>query len=103
MGLTLHAMLWCRGATTDPEIAQVGMTLAQALAVYPDGVVSTWPIDRIDCAVCDNDRDGMIKIITTRSRAILGATIVDHRAGEAIMEVILTMQQRLSGEADSEN
>jgi len=80
---------------TDPEIAQVGMTSAQALAVYPDGVVSTWPIDRVDRAVCDNDRDGMIKIITTRSGAILGATIVGHRAGEAIMEIVLAMQQRL--------
>jgi pyruvate/2-oxoglutarate dehydrogenase complex dihydrolipoamide dehydrogenase (E3) component len=80
---------------TDPEIAQVGMTAAPALAVYPDGVVSTWPIDRIDRAVCDNDRDGMIKIITTRSGAILGATIVGQRAGEAVMEVVLAMQQRL--------
>ena len=80
---------------TDPEIAQVGMTSAQALALHPDGVVSTWPIDRIDRAVCDNDRDGMIKIIATRSGAILGATIVGHRAGEAVMEVVLAMQQRL--------
>ena len=80
---------------TDPEIAQVGMTSAQALAAYPDGVVSTWPIDRVDRAVCDNDRDGMIKIIATRSGTILGATIVGHRAGEVVMEVVLAMQQKL--------
>jgi pyruvate/2-oxoglutarate dehydrogenase complex dihydrolipoamide dehydrogenase (E3) component len=80
---------------TDPEIAQVGMTSAQTLAAYPDAVVSTWPIDRVDRAVCDNDRDGMIKIITTRSGAILGATIVGRRAGEAIMEIVLAMQQKL--------
>jgi pyruvate/2-oxoglutarate dehydrogenase complex dihydrolipoamide dehydrogenase (E3) component len=80
---------------TDPEIAQVGRTSAQALAAYPDAVVSTWPIDRVDRAVCDNDRDGTIKIITTRSGAILGATIVGRRAGEAIMEIVLAMQRKL--------
>jgi pyruvate/2-oxoglutarate dehydrogenase complex dihydrolipoamide dehydrogenase (E3) component len=80
---------------TDPEIAQVGMTSAQALAANPDCTVSTWPIDRVDRAVCDNDRDGMIKIITTRSGTILGATIVGHRAGEAIMEIVLAMQQKI--------
>jgi pyruvate/2-oxoglutarate dehydrogenase complex dihydrolipoamide dehydrogenase (E3) component len=80
---------------TDPEVAQVGMTSAEALAAHPDGVVSTWPIDRVDRAVCDNDRDGMIKIITTRAGTILGATIVGRRAGEAIMEIVLAMQQKL--------
>jgi pyruvate/2-oxoglutarate dehydrogenase complex dihydrolipoamide dehydrogenase (E3) component len=80
---------------TDPEVAQVGMTSAEALAAHPDGVVSTWSIDRVDRAVCDNDRDGMIKIITTRAGTILGATIVGRRAGEAIMEIVLAMQQKL--------
>jgi pyruvate/2-oxoglutarate dehydrogenase complex dihydrolipoamide dehydrogenase (E3) component len=81
---------------TDPEIAQVGMTSAQALAAYPDCTVSTWPIDRVDRAVCDNDHDGMIKIFATRSGAILSATIVGHRAGEAIMEIVLAMQHKLN-------
>ncbi|MEO6982249.1 MAG: FAD-dependent oxidoreductase [Edaphobacter sp.] len=80
---------------TDPEVAQVGLTSAQALTTHPDAVVSTWPIMRVDRAVCENDREGMIKIIATPSGTILGTTIVGHRAGEAIMEIVMAMQNKL--------
>jgi pyruvate/2-oxoglutarate dehydrogenase complex dihydrolipoamide dehydrogenase (E3) component len=80
---------------TDPEVAHVGLKVAQARTAHPDAIVSSWPIDRIDRAVCDNDRDGMIKIITTRNGTILGATIMGHRAGEAIIEIVMAMQQKL--------
>jgi pyruvate/2-oxoglutarate dehydrogenase complex dihydrolipoamide dehydrogenase (E3) component len=80
---------------TDPEVARVGLTSAQALRRHPDAVVSTWPITRVDRAVCDNDCDGMIKIIATPAGIILGATIVGHRAGEAIMEIVMAMQSKL--------
>ncbi len=81
---------------TDPEIAQVGLTSDQALKTHLDDMaVSTWPIDRVDRAVCDNDRDGMIKLVATRGGTILGATIVGHRAGEAIMEIVMAMQHKL--------
>jgi pyruvate/2-oxoglutarate dehydrogenase complex dihydrolipoamide dehydrogenase (E3) component len=81
---------------TDPEVAQVGLKAAQALAAHPDAIVSIWPIDRVDRAVCDNDREGMIKIIATSNGIILGATIVGQRAGEAIMEIVMAMQQKLT-------
>lgn len=81
---------------TDPEVAQVGLNAAAALADYPGAVISTWPIDRVDRAVCDHDREGMIKIIATPKGTILGATIVGRRAGEAIMEMVMAMQQKLT-------
>jgi pyruvate/2-oxoglutarate dehydrogenase complex dihydrolipoamide dehydrogenase (E3) component len=80
---------------TDPEVAQAGLTSAQALAAHPDAVVSTWPISKVDRAVCENDRDGMIKIIATPAGTILGATMVGQRAGEAIMELVMAMQNKL--------
>lgn len=81
---------------SDPEIAQVGLTEAQARFAHAgDVVIASWPIDRVDRAVCENDRDGMLKIITRRGGNILGATIVGHRAGEAIMEIVLAMQHKL--------
>lgn len=81
---------------SDPEVAQVGLTEAEALVSHVgDTVVAMWPIDRVDRAVCDNDRDGMIKIITRRDGTILGATVVGHRAGEAIMEFVLAMEHKL--------
>ena len=81
---------------TDPEVAQVGLTSEQAFKAHADDIaVSTWPIGRVDRAVCDNDCDGMIKLVATRGGTILGATIVGHRAGEAIMEMVIAIQQRL--------
>lgn len=80
---------------TDPEVAQVGLTSAHALAAHPEAVISTWPISKVDRAVCDNDCEGMIKIIASPTGTILGATIVGHRAGEAIMEIVMAMQNKL--------
>lgn len=81
----------------DPEVAQVGKTEAEARAERPaDVVVRSWPIEREDRAVCDDDLDGILKIITTRKGTILGATIVGHRAGEAIMELVLAMQRGIA-------
>ena len=37
----------------------------------------------------------MIKIIARPGGTILGATIVGHRAGEAIMEIVMAMQNKL--------
>lgn len=82
---------------TDPEIAQVGLTSEQALQSHSDDMVtSTWPISKVDRAVCDNDCDGMIKLVATRGGTILGATIVGQRAGETIMEIVVAMQRKLN-------
>ncbi|MBC5809356.1 MAG: FAD-dependent oxidoreductase [Candidatus Eremiobacteraeota bacterium] len=80
----------------DPEVAQVGLTEAQARASHDKDVVAvSWPIEREDRAVCDDDRDGMLKIVTGRNGTILGATIVAHRSGETITEIVLAMQRKL--------
>jgi len=81
---------------TDPEVAQVGKTEAEARSSHgKDVVVRSWPIEREDRAVCDDDRDGILKFITTRKGVILGATIVGHRAGETITEFALAMKNNL--------
>ncbi|GAC1387643.1 MAG: FAD-dependent oxidoreductase [Vulcanimicrobiaceae bacterium] len=81
---------------TDPEVAQVGLTENEARARYAqDVVVASWPIARADRAICDGDAEGRLKFITRRNGAILGATIVAHRAGEAITEVAVAMQNRI--------
>lgn len=81
---------------TDPEVAQVGLTRAQALAADSGAVVTTWPIARVDRAVSESDSRGFIRIIATASGRILGATIVGQRAGEAVMEIVLAMQHKLT-------
>lgn len=81
---------------TDPEVAQLGKTEAEARSSHgKDVVVTSWPIGREDRAVCDDDRDGILKFITTRKGTILGVTIVGHRAGETITEFVLAMNNDL--------
>ena len=80
---------------SDPEVAHVGKTEAEARLSNPNVVVTSWPIEREDRAVCEDDRDGILKLISTRDGTILGATIVGQRAGEAITEIVLAMHHRL--------
>lgn len=79
---------------TDPEVAHVGLTEAQATEKHPDSInVYRWEMARTDRAVCENDTEGFIKLVAKKDGMILGATIVAGRAGEAITELILAIKQ----------
>jgi pyruvate/2-oxoglutarate dehydrogenase complex dihydrolipoamide dehydrogenase (E3) component len=81
---------------TDPEVAHVGMTEAQAHAKYSDDVrVHRWEMSRTDRAVCENDEEGFIKVVSRKDGAILGATIVAGRAGETIAEFVVALKNDL--------
>ena len=81
---------------TDPEVAHVGLTEAQAKEKYSDAFEThRLEMSQTDRAVCENDIDGFIKLVTKRDGTILGATIVAGRAGEAITEFILAIQHGL--------
>ena len=81
---------------TDPEVAQVGLLEAEARVRTPGKVqVACWPLSRFDRAVCDNDREGFLKIIAKPDGTILGAAMVGRRAGDALMEIILAMQKKI--------
>lgn len=82
---------------TDPEVAHVGWTEEEARAKFGDAVkVRHWDMDHVDRAVCENDRNGFIKVIVSNKGALLGATMVAARAGEAITELIVAMKQKIS-------
>ncbi len=89
---------------TDPEIAHVGLTEAEAWEQYG---ASAWAVtqslDRVDRAVTDNAPAGFIKIVRHKSGRILGATIVAPRAGEMISElsVAMTNDVKIRGIADT--
>ena len=81
---------------TDPEVAHVGLTEDQARATLADNIhICRWEMSRADRAVCENDTDGFIKVITKKDGTILGATIVAGRAGEAITEFIVAIKQHI--------
>ena len=69
---------------TDPELAQVGLTEAEALASYGARLtVVRFPYDGIDRAVATGKTEGMIKVMVVRGKPV-GASIVGAQAGELI-------------------
>lgn len=69
---------------TDPELAQVGLTEAEAHEANGDTVeVATFAYDENDRAIAERKTTGKIKVMVLRGRPV-GATIVGHRAGDLI-------------------
>ena len=69
---------------TEPELAQTGLTEAQARARGIKIRILRWPYHDNDRAQAERETHGHIKVITTRKGKILGATIVGAQAGELI-------------------
>jgi pyruvate/2-oxoglutarate dehydrogenase complex dihydrolipoamide dehydrogenase (E3) component len=82
---------------TSPEVAQIGRTERSARERFQDDLqIKTFDIGRVDRAVNEDDRLGLLKIIARRSGHIVGASIVGERAGEAITEISVAMRNRLT-------
>ncbi len=77
---------------TDPEVARVGLTEAQAEAQGERPQVFRRDFADLDRAIVDGATAGFAKIVTRRDGRILGATIVGRGAGELIMEIVLAMR-----------
>lgn len=85
-----------RATFTDPELASVGMTEAQARDFYGDEVcVLKQEFAGVDRAVAEAHKEGFVKIITRQNGEILGAHLVGSRAGELIHEIVLAMSYKL--------
>jgi pyruvate/2-oxoglutarate dehydrogenase complex dihydrolipoamide dehydrogenase (E3) component len=87
---------------TDPEVARVGLTEAEATAQGERVEVYRSDFADLDRAIVDGATAGFAKIVTRRDGRILGATIVGRGAGELIMEIVLAMRfhiplQKLDG------
>ncbi|WP_425081879.1 dihydrolipoyl dehydrogenase family protein [Ruegeria arenilitoris] len=69
---------------TDPELAQVGLTEAQARDQHGDGVeIARFDYHHNDRAITERKTKGFIKVMVVKGRPV-GATIVGHQAGELI-------------------
>lgn len=72
---------------TQPEVAQVGMTEAEAREKHGDSVeVSRFAFDENDRAIAEASTDGECKLIIRKGK-LLGASIVGEGAGEIIQLV----------------
>ncbi|GJD48068.1 Mercuric reductase [Methylobacterium crusticola] len=81
---------------TDPELAQVGLTEAEARARGEVVTVLTQPLSRNDRAVAERRPEGAVKLVAGRRGRILGAAILGPAAGEVIGLWCLAIAQGLS-------
>jgi pyruvate/2-oxoglutarate dehydrogenase complex dihydrolipoamide dehydrogenase (E3) component len=78
---------------TDPQVARVGLSEAEAKAQGIAVEVTKYGIDDLDRAIADGSAEGFVKVLTVPGKdRILGATIVHAEAGELIAEYVLAMK-----------
>ncbi|MGI8638880.1 MAG: dihydrolipoyl dehydrogenase [Pyrinomonadaceae bacterium] len=80
---------------TEPEVARVGMTEAEAKKKFGDIKIIKVPFGENDRAHTEGETEGFAKIILS-GKKIVGAHIVGLRAGELIHEFVLAMKLNLS-------
>jgi pyruvate/2-oxoglutarate dehydrogenase complex dihydrolipoamide dehydrogenase (E3) component len=85
---------WC--TYTSPEIAQVGVTPAEAARLGIPIDSFTQPLDRVDRAILDGETDGFVRVhVRKGSDHIVGATVVAAHAGDLISELTLAMKGKI--------
>ncbi|MGR3620708.1 dihydrolipoyl dehydrogenase family protein [Pseudophaeobacter sp.] len=84
-----------RATYTDPELAQVGLTEAEARAQHGEGLeLARFDFHHNDRALAELKTTGFIKVMVVKGRPV-GATIVGHQAGELISLWSLALANRL--------
>ncbi|RDD60355.1 dihydrolipoyl dehydrogenase family protein [Ferruginivarius sediminum] len=78
---------------TTPELAQVGLSEAQARERGGAIHVLRWPFAENDRAQAERNTHGLIKAITDKRGKVLGCGIAGEHAGELIQPWILAMQK----------
>jgi pyruvate/2-oxoglutarate dehydrogenase complex dihydrolipoamide dehydrogenase (E3) component len=80
---------------TAPELAQVGMTEAEARAAGHDVRVLRWPLAENDRAQAERRTEGLVKLVVTRRGRVLGAGILAEHAGEMVGAWTLAIARRI--------
>ena len=81
---------------TEPELAQTGLTEAQARERKLTIRILRWPYHDNDRAQAERETHGHIKVVATTKGKILGATIVGAQAGELIAMWTLAIAQGIN-------
>jgi pyruvate/2-oxoglutarate dehydrogenase complex dihydrolipoamide dehydrogenase (E3) component len=79
---------------TEPELAQVGLTEAEAHAAGHAVSVLRWPLSDNDRAQAERNLDGLVKLVVARGR-VVGAGILAPHAGEMIGQWTLAIDRRI--------
>lgn len=81
---------------SDPELAQVGLTEAEAREKHGDSIrVITEGFDGNDRARAERRTEGRLKLVTDRKGRVLGCGIVGPHAGDLIQPWVLAVSQKM--------
>jgi pyruvate/2-oxoglutarate dehydrogenase complex dihydrolipoamide dehydrogenase (E3) component len=81
---------------TEPELANIGLTEAQAREKFGDAVqVAEFHFDENDRAIAERSTHGGVKIIVGKKGKILGGSIVGAHAGEMIHMLSVAMTGKM--------
>jgi len=85
-----------RSTFTDPEVARVGLSEAEARGQGVAFEVTRYDLDDLDRAIADGTARGFVKVLTVPGKdRILGVTIVGEHAGDLLAEYALAMKHGL--------
>jgi pyruvate/2-oxoglutarate dehydrogenase complex dihydrolipoamide dehydrogenase (E3) component len=99
----LFRLFWTKADTgavpwvtfTDPELAHVGLSEAEAKKTHGEVRVLRWSFHENDRAQAEHATEGFIKVIASKKGRILGAGIVGRSAGELIHPWVLAVANRM--------
>jgi pyruvate/2-oxoglutarate dehydrogenase complex dihydrolipoamide dehydrogenase (E3) component len=80
---------------SDPEIARVGLTEAEAEKTGKKIHVYRFPFKSVDRAVIDGEEEGFIKLIADDRLRIVGAHLIGPHAGDLLHEYVVAMKANL--------
>ncbi len=81
------------GAFTDPEVAQVGLTEAEAKVAGHEVSVGSFPMAALGRAAAMNATDGLVKVVVDqKTDVILGIGITGFNAADLICEAALALE-----------
>lgn len=82
---------------TDPQVASVGLTEAQARAQGLDVQTSTIALDQIPRALAARDTRGLMKLVADRANGrLLGAHILAPEGADSIQTAVLAIKHQLT-------
>ncbi|MDH3732992.1 MAG: mercuric reductase [Gemmatimonadota bacterium] len=86
---------WC--TYTEPELAHVGLTEAEARERHGDSVTShVYDLSGLDRAIAERAASGCVKVVVGKGGRILGGHILGPSAGTMIAEIALAMKHGIA-------
>jgi len=82
-----------RATFTTPEIASVGLTETEAREKGHE--VFSQPSTHNERAICEGDVQGFIDVYLDKKGHIVGACIMNNRAGELLAELLVAMEKKI--------